>query len=198
MIHKTHVSFALCVCLAPVAALSYFGSLNLSQETLMQFIAAISIGALFPDIDEPQSKIGQKFTAVSNLIKTLFGHRGVTHFFIVPAILAVLFLIFLPANSTYIALGSGFILGYTLHIVGDAFTKSGIQNAFWPFFKNKAFGMLPKEFRFYTNSTVELKLVLPLTMILCGIEVYQIFGSDLKIGNQNLEQILNQILKALL
>ncbi|OCR99552.1 hypothetical protein A9K75_06690 [Campylobacter fetus subsp. testudinum] len=174
MIHTTHVSFAISVALAPIASLSYFFDINIQEQVLGLFIVGISIGAIFPDIDEPNSKIGKKCIGISEIIKTLFGHRGATHYFIVPIIMTMILTLFPPKNILILSIIVGFIAGYFLHIVGDSMTKSGINKAFWPL-SNKTFGLFTKKYRFYTNSSIEQFIVLPLTTFVMFFELYIIF-----------------------
>lgn len=187
MIAKTHVSFALCVALAPISLASFALDFEIDRELLGIFMASVFLGSLFPDIDEPSSKIGRKFTGVSNLIKAVFGHRGVTHFFIIPTIFTLVFLLFLPKNLNLAVAGAGFIIGYFLHILGDALTKSGIKNAFYPFFKGKVFALLPVKFRFYTNSAFERTLLLPTLVFIVSMEIYAIFGDKIP-----LDKLINE------
>lgn len=83
--------------------------------------AAISgIGALFPDIDEPNSTIGRRIPG-SFLVKFLFGHRGFWHSLLAAALL---YLILLGVASNAIAVL--FVAGYISHLLLDACTPSGV------------------------------------------------------------------------
>ncbi|PPB72709.1 metal-dependent hydrolase [Campylobacter hyointestinalis] len=174
MVHTTHVSFAISVALAPITTLSYFANININEQVLGLFIFGISIGAIFPDIDEPNSKIGKKCIGISEIIKTLFGHRGATHYFVVPIFMTLLLILSNTKNIMVLSISFGFITGYFLHIIGDSMTKSGINKAFWPL-SNKSFGLFPKKYRFYTNSSVERFIVLPLSTSIMLFELYVIF-----------------------
>lgn len=83
--------------------------------------AAISgIGALFPDIDEPNSTIGRRIPG-SFLVKFLFGHRGFWHSLLAAAL--VYFLLLGIASNTIAVL---FVAGYISHLLLDAMTPSGV------------------------------------------------------------------------
>lgn len=183
MIYKTHISFALAIGLAPVAILDKLDITHFKTELLMVYMASISFGAIFPDIDEPNSKIGKKFIGVSNLIHGIFGHRGATHFLIVPLLLFIIFFLFHPKEPILFTTELGFIIGYFLHIIGDSLTKSGISNGFFPLFKGKIFALLPKNLRFYTNGAIENLIVMPITTLILVLELYIMFGNGVNISH---------------
>ena len=70
MKYKTHLTTSLAVAL-PVLAST--GNLTVGN------VIAVSFGALLPDIDEQHSWIGRRTRGVSDLMNTVFGHRGITH-----------------------------------------------------------------------------------------------------------------------
>ena len=70
---KTHITTTLALTLPLVAA---------SNEVSWINVGALAVGSLLPDIDHPQSVIGKRHKVVSNVTRTAFGHRGVTHSFI--------------------------------------------------------------------------------------------------------------------
>ncbi|WP_110111893.1 metal-dependent hydrolase [Bacillus sp. CGMCC 1.16541] len=94
------------------------------------YVIGIAIGALIPDIDEPNSFIGRRSFGLSKLIKTAFGHRGITHS-VLACFLFVLLYQKYPSNFTL-----GIAVGYAFHIVGDFFSKRGVP-LFSPLFKKK-------------------------------------------------------------
>ncbi|APC50357.1 hypothetical protein BME96_18925 (plasmid) [Virgibacillus halodenitrificans] len=129
-------------------------------------VAALSLGALFPDIDEPHSWIGVRTRGVSDIIKGLFGHRGITHS------IAGLFLIFLTMILLVniidfpIAIAAYFVLGYFLHLIEDSFSKSGIK-WFLPF-SNKTYQSGLGSVYYRTGSMVENFILLGAAIILIG------------------------------
>lgn len=129
-------------------------SMNIQHPEV--FISALTLGAVFPDIDEPESSVGRKAPMISFVIKKIFGHRGFTHRLFVPYALfvAALFL----GGISKIAM-FGFALGYFLHTIGDMMTKSGIESYFWPFWQNRAIYLLPASLRFKTGSIIEMLLI---------------------------------------
>ena len=70
------------------------------------------IGALLPDIDNPESIIGQLFKKVSEKIYEKYNHRGLTH-----SILFIMPLMIIPSLG----------IGALTHILLDLMTKSGVQ-----------------------------------------------------------------------
>jgi membrane-bound metal-dependent hydrolase YbcI (DUF457 family) len=86
------------------------------------------IGALLPDIDCKDSRVGRLVPFISVPIQALFGHRGALHSLLASGALL------------YVALFFGFpwalslTFGYVSHLIGDACTKSGV-NFFWPLTK---------------------------------------------------------------
>ncbi|MBB5173669.1 metal-dependent hydrolase [Texcoconibacillus texcoconensis] len=84
------------------------------------FAIGIAIGSLLPDIDEPKSFIGRKCPFVSNFLKRVFGHRGLTHSALITAII---FMVSEQFDSTII---SGLAYGYLFHVLGDFFSRRGV------------------------------------------------------------------------
>ena len=80
MLGNTHMSFGLASASVAVYFTPYLTPLDfLDPIEIFLFYMFCLLGSIFPDIDEPQSKIGRKTLGASNLIKTFFGHRGLTH-----------------------------------------------------------------------------------------------------------------------
>lgn len=90
------------------------------------FFGAFILGSVLPDIDAPKSKVGKSAGIVSWILEKLFGHRGVFHSLLIPAIAWVALWYF-----GYWLIGLAFFLGYFLHLVLDALTLEGIR-FFWP------------------------------------------------------------------
>lgn len=86
------------------------------------------IAGIFPDIDEPRSKIGKSLFFLSWPIYQLFGHRSFTH--------SLLF-VFIAGTVLGPIIGSllaqGVIAGLLAHIVGDMIT--GRLRLFYPWKK---------------------------------------------------------------
>ncbi len=162
MLAKTHITFALSLASVGVFIIQPF--IPIESTHLLIFYFAIAFGAIFPDIDEPHSKIGRMFIGVSHLMNAIFGHRGFTHSlpFIIILILLLMVLCNFESVRTFINgfyenalvfLVSGFILGNLLHIVGDMMTLSGVP-IFLPF-KSKKYFALPKVLRFRTSGLAD-------------------------------------------
>lgn len=108
---KTHLAFAF---LVAVVALRF-----LSPRNQLLFAFILLIGASFPDIDHPKSKMGRLAWPISYL----FEHRGFFHSFF--GIAFFTFLLFLISGSMLYSIA--FLLGYASHIFTDALTKQGIM-----------------------------------------------------------------------
>lgn len=121
---------------------------NISAVIL--FVAAVSVGAIFPDIDHPRSRMGRMMWPVSLVVSKIFGHRGITHSLFGGSL--VLW------GASYLLGGLtipwyGFALGYLSHLIGDMCTPAGCPVA-WPIrYKFR----LP--FRVKTGSNSELWVV---------------------------------------
>ena len=90
MTYVTHTSFAISLGLAPIVLMPDL----ITMKELSFYLMGISFGAIFPDIDEPQSYIGRRVPILPRVIKTFFGHRGLTHqfiFFLIPLITVIAF-----------------------------------------------------------------------------------------------------------
>ena len=152
MLGRTHVAFALCVASVGVMGYEHITA-PMSHKDLILFFGGVAIGALLPDIDEPQSRIGKATPMVSHAFKSLFGHRGATHTLLFPlAVGAALYFLFLALSWNLAAL-LGLVLGCYLHIAGDMLTKSGCP-IYLPFNK-KNIGLLPYALRFRTGSAID-------------------------------------------
>jgi len=103
---------------AGLAALLFQG------DPLITLTAALS--GLAPDIDEPESVIGQRFWMVAWWVKHVFGHRTVSHSLVMVAIVALLgFCVQLPMPIVI-----AMCLGVLSHVVLDAY--SGGVYVWWP------------------------------------------------------------------
>ena len=175
MTFKTHVVSSLVVGIATAKYLGNYIGLHIHSDLEFSiYLFAVAFGAVFPDIDEPNSYIGRKFGIFSQLFSTFFKHRGITHTAIVILFyLGVLSLFVLAhySNPLYKIAGIGFIIGNIGHILGDSSTKSGVP-LLYPLY-NKNFGILPKQFRYTTGGVIEYLFVLPAFSLILA---YQLFG----------------------
>ncbi|MEC2257960.1 metal-dependent hydrolase [Bacillus cereus] len=118
MKYKTHLTTSLAVAL-PVLVTT--GNLTVGN------VIAVSLGALLPDIDEQHSWIGRRTRGVSDLMNTVFGHRGITHSLL--GLVLVLIPILFAVGMTPLSFTNGMCIlaGYFLHLVEDSFSKKGIK-----------------------------------------------------------------------
>jgi len=90
-------------------------------------LASAGIGSLLPDIDHPQSWVGQRLCMISRPLAAMFGHRGVTH-----SLLAVIVCELLLRWSGFSRpTADAVVVGYLSHLVGDLLTSSGLR-LMWP------------------------------------------------------------------
>ena len=175
MTFKTHIVSSLVVGLATAKYLGNHIGLHIHSDFEFSiYLLAVAFGAVFPDIDEPNSFIGRKFGIFSQIFSTFFKHRGITHTVIIILFyLGVLSLFVLAyySNPLYKIAGIGFVVGNIGHILGDSSTKSGVP-LLYPLY-DKNFGILPKRFRYVTGGTIEYVFVLPAFLM---ILTYQFFG----------------------
>ncbi|MGM0549253.1 MAG: metal-dependent hydrolase [Bacillota bacterium] len=117
MNYKTHVLSGLLV-----------GGIFLLKEADPQIylLPASAVGALIPDIDEPQSYAGRKIKVVSKMIKSVFGHRGITHSFLGMGIISLLIYFLLDHYNLSLKILTMFNLGYLSHLLTDLITKAGV------------------------------------------------------------------------
>lgn len=164
MTAKGHVSLSLAIAI-PTSSI-------LEDNTIrFVFLASVMFGSLLPDIDEPNSYIGRRFSFMSYFLKFLgIKHRGVTHYLIFPLFI---FLLSFFLKGIYKIITIGVAFGVLLHDIGDMLTKSGIRGFFYPFFKNESIRLLPKKIAFYTNSLAE-HIIIALLFLL-DIYLYKTF-----------------------
>lgn len=159
MTSKTHLSSSLALGLAPIV----FVPGLISTELIPFYIFGISFGAIFPDIDEPQSYIGRRVPILPRIIKSIFGHRGITHqflFFLIPLIFIFAFEKDIKniSDNLFIFLVSS-CFGILFHQVWDMLSgskifKGGIKDYFYPFATSgKYFTPFPKIIRSVVGDT---------------------------------------------
>ncbi len=89
---------------------------------------------LIPDIDHPNSFLGNKIKFISFFIYNYLGHRKITHsLFFLLFIIYIFFKIKINLNII-----EGFFLGYISHIFFDMITPQGVY-IFWPLKKRIRF-----------------------------------------------------------
>lgn len=166
MTHHTHVALSLNALLLVLVVVVYTFGMVINFKVFGIVLCGVALGSLLPDIDEPESYIGQRTLFISDGIKKLFGHRGASHFLIVPFLILTV-AIFSKGFLSLLLFGVAF--GYFFHIVGDMLTLSGIKNVLFPFGDKRHFyALLPKKLRFKTNSKKEHILSFFLGVTLCS------------------------------
>ncbi len=149
MTYKTHVAFTATLALPIATALHTYGILP--SADIPPFTLATLIATLFPDIDHARSFISKRFPLFSFIIRFFAKHRGFTH-----SLYGIVSLASIVGGLYYyhflsLAITLGIIIGYSLHIFGDAMTKSGIRH----FCCYRPLYLLPKIIRFKTGSKEE-------------------------------------------
>ena len=111
MLFKTHIAFAFLI--------SLFIYSHFTLHPILSIII-ICFSTSLPDIDHPNSKISKQ-NPLRFITKNILKHRGIFHSFLTPIFLyLLLFLI-----NTELALLV--FIGYSSHLLIDAFTKRGIR-----------------------------------------------------------------------
>ena len=192
MLGKTHIAFALGLGALGAVGFASLSNTTLHPKELSVFYGAITLGALLPDIDEPNSTIGRKTIGISNVIKAICGHRGLTHsiVFVVGVGILLLFLSVFGAETlnTIPLIGDfikgldeavleififGVLLGCIFHLMGDMLTPSGVP-LLLPF-SAKSFHLTPAFLRFKTGGIWDY-VVGTLSFAIFGILNLSYFG----------------------
>ena len=111
MMFKTHLAFGFLVALL---ALKF-----LQPHNQLLFVLILLLGAAFPDIDHPKSKLGKAAWPIS----LFFEHRGFFHSFFG----LVLFTLLSYWISGSVLYSIALLLGYFSHMLVDSLTKEGIM-----------------------------------------------------------------------
>lgn len=170
MTHKSHIAFALAITIPLTVVFRDIGLIE-TKGIFVLFFLTIIISTLAPDIDHEKSILSQIFPFISKIIRKYTDHRGFTHKPISIFVSTILVLIIFH-KMPIIALA--WFIGYSLHIIADGMTVSGIQK----FFKQNTFYTIPKKMRFKTGSEMDNKIFF-MNLIL-------IFSSIICINNFNL------------
>tara|TARA_Y100000310_G_scaffold187381_1_gene187414 strand:+ start:2090 stop:2545 length:456 start_codon:yes stop_codon:yes gene_type:complete len=107
-----------------LVALFFINSFSLDHPIF--FFSIVFLSALLPDIDIPNSKIGQKIKPISWFLNFMFGHRKIFHSLFFSFLFFILLIILF---ENYI--GAAFFLGYSVHLIVDGVTVRGIK-PFYP------------------------------------------------------------------
>lgn len=83
-------------------------------------LAGTTLGSLLPDIDSPNSQIGQLVPVVSHVIGRIFGHRTITH-----NLFFILFWVALAYNTGRHGVWA-LAWGVFVHILMDSFSGQGV------------------------------------------------------------------------
>lgn len=142
MMGRTHLVIGLGVGASMLPGLLETG--QFSAPMYIATIAGLAVGSLGPDIDHPQSLISQYIPLMGRLVSSVTRHRGFFHSMIA---VVVWFLVIyqlriftrdtIPAfnDAIFANFGSGFLVGYVLHILADITTNSGVK-LFYPLSAN--------------------------------------------------------------
>jgi len=118
-----------------VAAIFFLLLRSFTQDGYTLLIAfLVFLGSIFPDIDEPHSKINQWSGFLGKIITFFTKHRGIFHSFWPYITLSTLLSYF-----TRWPYGLAFFLGYLSHICADSLTRMGIA-PLYPFSHQRIFG----------------------------------------------------------
>ena len=112
MLFRTHITLGF------LTGLFFVNLLSPSNKIL--FMALAIFGSIFPDVDNPTSKIGRLIP-----LGHFFKHRGIVHSLFTMAFLSLILSLF--TDHFY-----AFSLGFTAHLIVDSLTPMGI-GFFYPF-----------------------------------------------------------------
>lgn len=160
MTAPTHAAFGLLL-----TALAGTGNLNAT---------ACALGALLPDIDHPQSSIGRVFFFLSIPINSKFGHRGLTHAYIV-------YIPFVIAGFFFSEFLMWLAIGAISHIVIDCSNVSGVK-AYIPFTQRTAVNF-KDEWRIRTGSTPEIFVFIVIAALVASAGYASSIGGARKLIN---------------
>lgn len=127
---RTHIlgGVATASCCMYLATKGYIpASMNGSVEQLLS-VPLCMTGALLPDIDLPNSRLGMNIKPVSWLANKFFGHRT---FFHSPMFLFLIWFLTKVLNPQYLWIAESLVVGGASHLLLDMFNKAGIP-LFWP------------------------------------------------------------------
>ena len=130
----THALFSLLAGLLLISAIKYFW--NQTTFTLALIFFVFMIGSFVPDVDIPESKVGQKVKPLAYLINLVFGHRHFFHSLLLAGILSAG--VYLLAGLIFAA---ALFLGFFSHILLDMLTPQGIK-LLYPFSEHRISGFI--------------------------------------------------------
>lgn len=128
MLFYTHIAFSFLIGIILSKIISITHPIN--------YFIFILIGTLIPDLDHPESKLGNKIKLFSRTIEILFGRRGLMHTIYFSLLIPGFLYLFL--NQEY---GLAMFVGYISHLVLDGFTKEGV-NILQPLSNLSLFGFI--------------------------------------------------------
>jgi inner membrane protein len=125
MMATSHISFA--------ATLWWLYCLIMGYSITGFHTLVAAIGGLMPDLDHPKSALGRRLPFISLPLSSLFGHRGFTHSLVMVVVMFVglAYVTKYPDYSMGRWMVTPLCVGYLSHILGDAFTPSGVP-LFYP------------------------------------------------------------------
>ena len=182
MTGKGHIMFSIA---SAIFAKRFSLTEIIAQADWWHLIPATMLTSILPDIDHPQSILGQRLFFLSRLISRIFGHRGFTHSLLASVMILIIFKIYI-INYLLLPLDviQGMILGYYSHIIADTLTPAGVP-LLWP---------LKWKFRIpilNNKKYVKLERILCFSLIACSI-LYPTHLSLIK-----LDHFQNQLLKTI-
>jgi len=126
MTYKTHILGGV------LAGLAVAQSIQINSTMDVATVVGIStVASLLPDIDIPNSKVGNKMGVISKGINSVFGHRGLFH-----SPLLYLVIGFLLMNKVPYMILLGALVGVGSHLFLDMFNSTGIP-VLYPLSKSK-------------------------------------------------------------
>lgn len=119
---KNHIAIGL------VAATIISKNTNIELNQQLLLYPSIVVASVLPDIDHDKSVLGRMIPIIPKIIK----HRTITHSLIA---VTVLYLLLMITNASQILI-TGFLVGYSLHLIADIPTGEGVP-LLYPFVKKR-------------------------------------------------------------
>jgi len=117
MLLKTH--FALGILMIII----FFEHVQNTFQNKLIFVIMVIVATAIPDLDDSVSSFGRYM--IFRPLQFFTKHRGIVHSFTIAVVLSFIIAIYWPVASL------GFFIGYSVHLITDSFTITGIQ-PFWP------------------------------------------------------------------
>lgn len=154
-------------------------------------VVALGIGAIFPDIDHPNSFIGRRMPITSGGMRKAFGHRGMVHSLVGAIVFTAIIRFLLISFNFPLEWGFWFLIGFLAHLIEDSFSKFGIAWLQPIYDKNIQFGF--KQIYYITGGVSERIIFIVASALLIYQLVHIGLFSDAASPFAQIKQVMDQI-----